>query len=48
MSGNTDRWSLYPIKHPDLYDMYKQQLACFWTVEQVDLSKNYFLHREQG
>lgn len=38
---NTDRWSLYPIRHPDLYTLYKQQLSCFWTVEQVDLSRDY-------
>ena len=30
--------SLYPIRRTDIWDMYKQQVASFWTVEEVDLS----------
>jgi ribonucleoside-diphosphate reductase beta chain len=30
--------SLYPIKRTDIWNMYKQQVASFWTVEEVDLS----------
>ncbi len=35
------RYSLYPILHNDLWGMYKQHVACFWTVEELDLSHDY-------
>jgi ribonucleoside-diphosphate reductase subunit M2 len=38
--GEDERFVLYPIKHKDIYDLYKKQVACFWTVEEVDLSKD--------
>jgi ribonucleotide reductase beta subunit family protein with ferritin-like domain len=38
--GDDERFVLYPIKHKDIYDLYKRQVACFWTAEEVDLSKD--------
>lgn len=35
-----DRFVLFPIKHDDLWHMYKQHKACFWTAEEIDLSKD--------
>lgn len=35
-----DRFTMFPIKHKDIWDMYKKQLDCFWRVEEVDLSKD--------
>ena len=32
-----DRTRLYPIKYPDVWDMYKRQFAAFWSVEEVSL-----------
>ena len=32
------RFSLFPIEHPDLWSMYKQHVASFWTADEVDLS----------
>jgi ribonucleoside-diphosphate reductase beta chain len=32
------RFVLFPMKHPDLWDMYKKHEASFWTAEEVDLS----------
>ncbi len=32
-----ERWVLYPIKHPDIWKMYKQAQASFWTAEEIDL-----------
>jgi len=32
------RFSLFPIAHPDLWSMYKQHVASFWTADEVDLS----------
>ncbi|WBB27200.1 RR2B [Mythimna sequax nucleopolyhedrovirus] len=35
------RKTLYPIVHEDLYEAYKRAEACFWRMEEVDLSKDY-------
>ena len=32
-----DRFCMFPIKHRELWAMYKKAVACFWTVEEVDL-----------
>ena len=32
------RFSLFPIEHPDLWNMYKQHVASFWTADEIDLS----------
>ena len=34
------RYTLFPIKHNSLFSMYKKALASFWTVEEIDLSKD--------
>lgn len=33
-----DRFVLFPIRYPILWSMYKQSVASFWSVEEVDLS----------
>jgi ribonucleoside-diphosphate reductase subunit M2 len=35
-----DRFVVLPVKYQDLYQMYKSAVACFWTAEEVDLSKD--------
>jgi ribonucleoside-diphosphate reductase beta chain len=35
-----NRWVLFPIRHEDLYKLYKKALAAFWTVEEVDLASD--------
>jgi ribonucleotide reductase beta subunit family protein with ferritin-like domain len=35
------RYSLSPIKHSDIWALYKKQLRSFWTREEIDLSKDY-------
>ena len=32
------RFSLFPIEHADLWSMYKQHVASFWTADEIDLS----------
>eukprot|EP00934_Nitzschia_sp_Nitz4_P002518 Nitzschia sp. Nitz4//scaffold50_size126154//62602//64079//NITZ4_003687-RA/size126154-augustus-gene-0.128-mRNA-1//-1//CDS//3329553704//2508//frame0 len=32
------RFSLFPIEHPDLWNMYKQHVASFWTADEINLS----------
>ncbi|KAF7355236.1 Ribonucleotide reductase small subunit [Mycena sanguinolenta] len=32
------RFVLFPIQYPEIWQMYKKAQACFWTVEEMDLS----------
>lgn len=32
------RFSLFPLEHFDLWSMYKQHVASFWTADEIDLS----------
>jgi hypothetical protein len=38
LKENPMRFVLFPIQHADMWAMYKQAVACFWTAEEVDLS----------
>lgn len=40
LRNNPDRFVLFPIQYPDLYEKYKQAEASFWVAEEVDLSKD--------
>ena len=35
---NNDRFVLFPIKHHDIWEMYKKAEASFWTAEELDLT----------
>jgi ribonucleotide reductase beta subunit family protein with ferritin-like domain len=35
-----NRFVMFPIKHDDVWQMYKRQVDCFWRAEEVDLSKD--------
>jgi len=37
---NKDRFVLFPIKHKNIWDMYKQAEASFWTAEEIDLASD--------
>merc|ERR1719191_2386678 len=37
---NPDRWVMFPIKYPEVWEMYKKQEASFWTAEEIDLSQD--------
>jgi ribonucleoside-diphosphate reductase beta chain len=37
---NPGRFVIFPIQHHDLWKLYKQQEACFWTAEEIDLSQD--------
>ena len=39
-SDPTNNYTVHPINNKEIWDMYKKELACFWTVEEVDLSKD--------
>ncbi len=40
LQENSDRFVLFPIKHNDIWQMYKQAEASFWTAEEIDLSSD--------
>lgn len=40
LQENPGRFVLFPIVHHDLWNKYKQQEACFWTAEEIDLSQD--------
>lgn len=41
------KYSAFPIKYPDLFQMYKKAVATFWTVEEVPLSQDIVDWREK-
>ena len=40
MQENLDRFVLFPIEHDDIWGMYKQHAASFWTAEEIDLAED--------
>lgn len=43
---NPRRFVIFPIQYPDIWKMYKQAQASFWTVEEV--SNTVFLYNIQA
>ena len=37
LRDNKDRFVLFPIRHKEIWQMYKQAEASFWTAEEIDL-----------
>jgi ribonucleoside-diphosphate reductase beta chain len=37
---NNNRFVLFPIQHSDIWQMYKQAEASFWTAEEIDLAQD--------
>ena len=35
-----DRFVIFPIRHPDIWEKYKNHMSVFWTPEEIDLSKD--------
>ena len=40
LTENKDRFVLFPIKHNNIWQMYKQAEASFWTAEEIDLASD--------
>ena len=40
LAEENKRYVIFPIKHDDIWKMYKQAEANFWTTEELDLSKD--------
>ena len=41
LKPNPQRYVILPIVHSDIWAMYKQSEAAFWTAEEIDLSRDY-------
>jgi len=40
LKENSHRFVIFPIQYDDIFQAYKKAVASFWTVEEVDLSKD--------
>jgi ribonucleotide reductase beta subunit family protein with ferritin-like domain len=40
LQENPGRFVLLPITYPDIWEMYKKQMASFWTAEEIDLHQD--------
>ena len=40
LAPDDNRFVMFPIKHNDVWEMYKKQVDCFWRPEEIDLSKD--------
>ena len=41
LTPDDNRFVMFPIKHEDIWEMYKKQVDCFWRPEEIDLTKDY-------
>ena len=39
LKENPNRFVLFPIKYPKIWEAYKKAESSFWTAEEIDLSK---------
>jgi ribonucleoside-diphosphate reductase subunit M2 len=40
LTPDESRYVMFPIKYPDIWNMYLKQVDCFWRAEEIDLSKD--------
>ena len=49
LEENDQRFVLFPIRYPKVWDMYKQAKASFWTAEEIDaLLKEHGLGKQES
>lgn len=41
LDPNTRQFTVFPIKYQGIWQLYKEQLACFWKAEEIDFSNDY-------
>ena len=41
LDPKNSKFTAFPIVHNNIWKMYKDQMACFWTAEEIDLSTDY-------
>ena len=40
LSPENNRYTFFPIKYDDIYQLYTKQVNCFWRCQEVDLSRD--------
>lgn len=40
LKENPNRYVIFPIEYPELWKKYKNQVGCFWTTEEIDLTED--------
>mmetsp|Transcript_58698 Transcript_58698/g.109896 ORF Transcript_58698/g.109896 Transcript_58698/m.109896 type:complete len:484 (-) Transcript_58698:48-1499(-) len=40
LKENPQRWVMFPLQHPEVWEMYKKHEASFWTAEEIDLAQD--------
>lgn len=40
LQENTNRYTVFPVKYHDIWKLYEQSLGNFWTVDEIDFSKD--------
>lgn len=40
LQPSNDRFVIFPIKHHEIWEMYKRAVASFWTADEIDLSSD--------
>jgi ribonucleoside-diphosphate reductase subunit M2 len=40
LADNPQRFCMFPLKYPEVWEMYRKAEASFWTAEEVDLSQD--------
>jgi ribonucleoside-diphosphate reductase beta chain len=40
LKDNKDRFVIFPVKHNDIWDYFKQMQSAFWTANEIDLHKD--------
>jgi ribonucleotide reductase beta subunit family protein with ferritin-like domain len=40
LTEDANRYVMFPLKDHTIWQMYKKQVSCFWTAEEIDLSKD--------
>ena len=40
LSLENNRHTMFPLNHPDLFDLYRKQVECFWDIPEIDMSKD--------
>lgn len=38
--NTTQRFTLFPVKYPEIWSLYKKQVSSFWTVDEIDLTQD--------
>lgn len=41
LDPKNERFTVFPIKFPTIWDSYKEQLSAFWKAEEIDFSRDY-------